>query len=220
MALSASVTVGSFWRSGLDKAYAWSIKSDPGGIFIFDLNTQYKSETLAINIAEVWEGMSFTGIIIFRRERIKEYSCLRLQRDDGDTTNLWNLISKSLWIEQIKEAIENGGLEFVGVYDLYKRAARENSGGCILLRRKRKGGTNSRWKTKVREPLQRIRCGILHLYKRSSRNSEKGTYTSPVATAALGRLLTAGAMMGSMCKNDSDMLTLKVECDGPIGGLW
>ncbi len=43
--------------------------------------------------------------------------------------------------------------------------------------------------------------------------------TSPVATAALGRLLTAGAMMGSMMKNDKDLLTIKIQCDGPIKGL-
>ena len=43
--------------------------------------------------------------------------------------------------------------------------------------------------------------------------------TSPVATAALGRLLTAGAMMGAMCKNDTDVLTLQIQCSGPIGGL-
>jgi len=43
--------------------------------------------------------------------------------------------------------------------------------------------------------------------------------TSPVATAALGRLLTAGAMMGSMMKNDTDILTLQIKCDGPIQGL-
>lgn len=43
--------------------------------------------------------------------------------------------------------------------------------------------------------------------------------TSPVATAALGRLLTAGAIMGSMCKNNSDVLTLQIQCSGPIGGL-
>ncbi len=43
--------------------------------------------------------------------------------------------------------------------------------------------------------------------------------TSPVATAALGRLLTAGAIMGSMCKNNSDILTLQIQCSGPIGGL-
>ena len=42
--------------------------------------------------------------------------------------------------------------------------------------------------------------------------------TSPVATAALGRLLTAGAMMGSMMKNETDMLTLQVRGDGPLGG--
>ena len=43
--------------------------------------------------------------------------------------------------------------------------------------------------------------------------------TSPVVTAALGRLLTAGGMMGSMMKNDTDMLTIQIKGDGPIGGL-
>lgn len=43
--------------------------------------------------------------------------------------------------------------------------------------------------------------------------------TSPIATAALGRLLTAGAMMGSMLKGEKDLLTLQIKGDGPIGGL-
>lgn len=43
--------------------------------------------------------------------------------------------------------------------------------------------------------------------------------TSPVATAALGRLLTAGAIMGSMMKSEKDLLTLQIKCDGPIEGL-
>lgn len=43
--------------------------------------------------------------------------------------------------------------------------------------------------------------------------------TSPVATAALGRLLTGGAMMGAMCKNDTDVITIQIKCSGPIGGL-
>ena len=43
--------------------------------------------------------------------------------------------------------------------------------------------------------------------------------TSPVATAALGRLLTAGAMMGSMMKGKDDLLTIRIEGDGPIEGL-
>lgn len=43
--------------------------------------------------------------------------------------------------------------------------------------------------------------------------------TSPVATAALGRFLTAGAMMGRMMKGEDDLLTLQIRGDGPIGGL-
>ena len=43
--------------------------------------------------------------------------------------------------------------------------------------------------------------------------------TSPVVTAALGRLLTAGAMMGSMLKGANDMLTLQVQGSGPVKGL-
>ena len=43
--------------------------------------------------------------------------------------------------------------------------------------------------------------------------------TSPVATAALGRLLTAGTMMGVMMKGDKDILTLQVKGDGPIQGI-
>lgn len=42
---------------------------------------------------------------------------------------------------------------------------------------------------------------------------------SPVITAALGRLLTAGAMMGSMLKGESDVLTMQIHCDGPVRGL-
>lgn len=43
--------------------------------------------------------------------------------------------------------------------------------------------------------------------------------TSPVITAALGRLLTAGAMMGSMLKSEADILTLQIKCGGPVRGL-
>jgi molecular chaperone Hsp33 len=43
--------------------------------------------------------------------------------------------------------------------------------------------------------------------------------TSPVATAAIGRLLTAASMIGSMMKGEKDVLTLQIECGGPIGGI-
>lgn len=43
--------------------------------------------------------------------------------------------------------------------------------------------------------------------------------TFPVVTAALGRLLSAGAMMGSMMKGDKDLITLTIKGDGPMGSL-
>lgn len=43
--------------------------------------------------------------------------------------------------------------------------------------------------------------------------------TSPIITAALGRLLSAGAMMGSMLKGDKELLTLQIKGDGPVQGL-
>ena len=43
--------------------------------------------------------------------------------------------------------------------------------------------------------------------------------TSPVVSAALGRTITATAIMGTMLKNDSDIVTATVKGDGPIGSM-
>ena len=43
--------------------------------------------------------------------------------------------------------------------------------------------------------------------------------TLPLATAALGRTLTAGAMMGAMQKDDNVSLTIQFKGDGPLGTL-
>ena len=43
--------------------------------------------------------------------------------------------------------------------------------------------------------------------------------TTPVMTAALGRLLSAGSMMGAMMKGDKDIITLQIQCSGPAKGL-
>jgi len=44
-------------------------------------------------------------------------------------------------------------------------------------------------------------------------------HTTPVATAALGRLLTGAAMMGSMMKGTNDLLTVTMKGDGSINGM-
>lgn len=65
--------------------------------------------------------------------------------------------------------------------------------------------------------------GYVRVFAAATRNTVEAARaahnTSPVATAALGRLLTGAAMMGAMMKGDDDILTLKIEGNGPIEGL-
>ena len=57
-------------------------------------------------------------------------------------------------------------------------------------------------------------------YTRETVETARMTHsTSPVCSAALGRLLTGGALMGAMCKNNDDVLTLKINGDGPIKSI-
>lgn len=49
--------------------------------------------------------------------------------------------------------------------------------------------------------------------------ARKAHNTSPVITAALGRLLSAAAMMGVTLKGEDDLLTLKINGSGPAKGL-
>lgn len=49
--------------------------------------------------------------------------------------------------------------------------------------------------------------------------ARKAHDTSPVVTAALGRLMTGGVMMGTTLKGEKDLLTLQVSGDGPIKGM-
>ena len=42
---------------------------------------------------------------------------------------------------------------------------------------------------------------------------------SPVVTAALGRLLSGGVMMGIMMKGEEDQLTIQIKGRGPIKGI-
>gem|GEM_PF-5155004 len=50
------------------------------------------------------------------------------------------------------------------------------------------------------------------------RKAEKLHTTSATCSAALGRLLTGAALMGSMLKDDRDRITLRVAGGGPAGG--
>ncbi|WP_057915351.1 Hsp33 family molecular chaperone HslO [Peribacillus muralis] len=49
-------------------------------------------------------------------------------------------------------------------------------------------------------------------------DAQRRHYTWPTASAALGRAMTAGVMMGSMLKGE-EKLTIKIEGGGPIGSI-
>ncbi|NLL71380.1 MAG: Hsp33 family molecular chaperone HslO [Epulopiscium sp.] len=44
-------------------------------------------------------------------------------------------------------------------------------------------------------------------------------HTTPVASAALGRTLTAGCIMGAMLKGEKDLVTLHIKGEGPLRGV-
>ena len=57
------------------------------------------------------------------------------------------------------------------------------------------------------------------LSTKTCEEARKAHNTSPVVSAALGRMLSAGLMMGSMMKNDKDLTTIKIEGSGPMKGV-
>ena len=65
--------------------------------------------------------------------------------------------------------------------------------------------------------------GSIRAFAASTRNlvqhAREIHHTSPVASAALGRMLTAAAMMGGMLKGEKDLVTLQIRSLGPLKGI-
>ena len=68
-----------------------------------------------------------------------------------------------------------------------------------------------------------IRADEIRAFAVTSRNlveeARKAHNTSPLATAALGRTMSAAVMMNDMLKNEDDLLTLQFNGDGPLGQI-
>ena len=66
-------------------------------------------------------------------------------------------------------------------------------------------------------------AGSVRVFATNTKNlvshAQKIHNTTPVATAALGRTLTAAAIMGAALKNDTDILTIDIRGNGPLGGI-
>ena len=102
---------------------------DTNGIFIFDMNTVYKYENILGEnvIAENRENMSFIWENYYdNEERINEYDLTVYLEDDEDEKGRFLRFDeihyqKGYTIEEIKEALEEAGMEFVAVYDAFSK---------------------------------------------------------------------------------------------------
>lgn len=94
---------------------------DPGGVFIFDLNTEYKyKELLADNtFAEDRKESSFIWNNFYdQEERINEYDLILFIRE-GELYRKFEEThyQRAYSLETVKAAVLEGGMEFVAAYD-------------------------------------------------------------------------------------------------------
>lgn len=116
---------------------------DPGGVFIFDMNTLYKYEVqLAENtFAEAREDGSFIWQNFYdKEERINEYDLtLFIEEDEGLFRRYEEQhYQKAYTIEEIKNALEEAGMEFEAVYDAFtKEPVKEDSDRVYFVAREK-----------------------------------------------------------------------------------
>lgn len=96
---------------------------DPGGLFVFDLNTMYKYEKLLAEntICETREEGSFIWENYYdSKERVNEYDLTLFIREEGDLYRKYEEthFQRAYSIQKVKELLERAGLSFVGVYDV------------------------------------------------------------------------------------------------------
>lgn len=101
---------------------------DPGGIFIFDLNTEYKyREILAQStIAEDREESSFIWDNDYdETERINEYDLTLFIKEDGDLYRKYREthFQRAYTVDEAAAAAKEAGMEFVAAYDAFTREA-------------------------------------------------------------------------------------------------
>lgn len=120
---------------------------DPGGCFIFDLNTPYKySELLGDNtFAENREDCSFIWENTYDEEtEINEYALtLFVCGEDGRYERYEELhYQKAYTVETIKKAAAEAGMDFVAVYDAFTRNAPSDTSErvYVILREQGKSG--------------------------------------------------------------------------------
>lgn len=121
---------------------------DPGGIFIFDLNTEYKYQELlgSQTIAEERDMCSFIwDNYYYEEEKINEYELTLFVEDSKLSKETGHDICRKFQemhyqraysVAEIKALLEVGGMEFVAAYDAFTRnAPREDSERIYIIAR-------------------------------------------------------------------------------------
>lgn len=120
---------------------------DPGGIFVFDLNTTYKYEQLLgeQTIAENREEGSFIWENYYNaEEQVNEYDLTLFIREEDQRYRKYEEThyQRAYSLETVKQAIETAGMEFVTAYEAFgKKPPAQNSERIYIIVRER--GKNS-----------------------------------------------------------------------------
>lgn len=113
---------------------------DPGGMFIFDMNTRYKYEQMGdCTIAENREESSFIWDNFYDpEEEINEYELAIFLKEQGDLYRKFEEVhyQRAYDPEVVKALLEKAGLELVAVYDAFTREpVREDSERIYFIAR-------------------------------------------------------------------------------------
>ena len=114
---------------------------DPGGVFIFDLNTEYKYREIMgdSTIAEDREDSSFIWDNQYEEEeRLNIYDLSIFVREEKDLYRKYHEThyQRAYSLAEVKEALTAGGMEFVAAYDAFTREApREDSERIYVIAR-------------------------------------------------------------------------------------
>lgn len=116
---------------------------DPGGIFIFDLNTEHKYRDILgqCTIAEDREESSFIWDNNFDEETgINEYNLSLFIQEEEDLYRKYQEThyQKAYSLDEVKAAVKEAGMELAAIYDAFTRSApSENSERIYVIARER-----------------------------------------------------------------------------------
>ena len=116
---------------------------DPGGVFIFDLNTEYKYAAMGTQtIAEDREDCSFIWENEYRpEERLNEYDLAVFVRQEDDLFRKYTEthLQRAWTVEEVRSAAEEAGMEWVAVYGALSVKAPEDDCERIYVILREKG---------------------------------------------------------------------------------